>query len=138
MKKFFTTILTLLYLSASMGATIHLHYCMGKLFSWSLADKDSKNCGECGMPKKGISGHCMSFKDGCCKDSSAHFQLAKDQKTTETTYTFPTLSFVALPITTTHLPDHYVPSCITGYPTTNAPPERDKVPVFIRNCSFLI
>jgi hypothetical protein len=111
---------------------------MGKLFSWSLLDKDSQNCGECGMPKDGTSGHCMSFKDGCCKDSEAHFQLDKDQKTTEAAYTFFELSFAILPMATTVLHDNYVVSYVTGYPTTNAPPESDKVPVFIRNCTFRI
>ena len=138
MKKFLLTILSLVYLSTSMGATVHLHYCMGKLFSWSLVDKDSKICGECGMPKDGTSGHCMSFKDGCCKDSNAHFQLDKDQKTTEAAYTFSALSFAALPMAATTLQENYVVSYITGYPTTNAPPEPDKVPVFIRNCTFRI
>ncbi len=44
MKKVLTTILAFVYLSTSMGATIHLHYCMGKLASWSLIDHESKNC----------------------------------------------------------------------------------------------
>ena len=138
MKKFLLTILAFVYLTTSMGATVHLHYCMGKLFSWSLVDKDSKNCGECGMPKDGTSGRCMSFKGGCCKDSNAHFQLDKDQKTTEAAYTFCALSFAALPMATTILHDNQVASYITGYPTTNAPPEPDKVPAFIRNCNFRI
>ena len=137
-KKFVTTILAFVYLSSSMGATIHLHYCMGKLFSWSLVENGSKNCGACGMPKDGTSGHCMSFKDSCCKDSEAHFQLDKDQKTTEAAYTFSGLSFAALPITASIFHESYVVSYITGYPTTNAPPEPDKVPVFIRNCTFRI
>jgi hypothetical protein len=138
MKKFVTTILTLIYLSTSMGATVHLHYCMGKLFSWSLIDKDSKNCGQCGMPKSGMNGHCMAVKDGCCKDKHAHVQIDKDQKTTESVYKFLTPSFVALPATMTTLSDGYTASYITGYHTTNAPPEPDKVPLFIRHCTFLI
>ena len=138
MKKIFATILAVIYLSTSMGATVHLHYCMGKLFSWSLTDKESTNCGQCGMPRSNVGGHCMSFKDGCCKDKHAHVQLDKDQKTTENVYTFSDLLFVAIPHTTTTLPDLNVASYITAYPTTNAPPEPDKVPLFIRNCHFRI
>ena len=52
MKKFLTSILAFLYLSTSMGATIHLHYCMGKLASWGLIDHERKNCAQCGMIKK--------------------------------------------------------------------------------------
>jgi hypothetical protein len=138
MKKFLTTILALVYLSTSMGATVHLHYCMGKLFSWSLVDKKSKTCGECGMPKNSKDAHCLSFKDDCCKDTQAHFQLDKDQKTTENAYAFSALTIAALPMTTATLPDSYVTAYITGYPTANAPPDPDNVPVFIRNCTFRI
>jgi hypothetical protein len=138
MKKVFASILAVIYLSTSMGATVHLHYCMGKLFSWSLTDKDSKNCGQCGMPKSSMSGHCSSFKDGCCKDEQAHVQLDKDQKATENDYAFSALIFAALPAAITALPGNYVVSYIAGYPTTNAPPDQGKVPLFIRNCTFRI
>jgi len=138
MKKFLATILALVYLSTSMGATVHLHYCMGELFSWSLIDNDSKTCGQCGMPKNSMGGHCMSLKDGCCKDKDAHIQLDKDQKTTEAAYKFLTSSFIVLPATMRALPDFYVGSYAVDYPTTNAPPDPGKVPVFIRNCTFRI
>jgi hypothetical protein len=138
MKKFLTTILALVYLATSTGATIHLHYCMGKLFSWSLVDKESQNCGQCGMPKNGKNAHCLAFKDGCCKDTQAHIQLDKDQKTTEANYVFSALTIAALPMAVTILPDNYVVTYIAGYPTTNAPPEQDKVPLFLRNCTFRI
>lgn len=139
MKKFVTTILAVIYLSTSMGATVHLHYCMGKLFSWSLTDKDNKSCGYCGMPESSMGRHYMAVKkDGCCKDKHARIQLDKDQKTTEDAYTFLGLSLIALPVTTWQLPDAYVTSYIVGYPTANAPPDPDKVPLFIRNCTFRI
>ena len=83
MKKFLTTILALVYLATSTGATIHLHYCMGRLFSWSLVDKDSKTCGQCGMPKSGKDAHCLSFKDGCCKTNtptSSSTRIKRPQK----------------------------------------------------------
>ena len=86
MKKFVTTILAVIYLSTSMGATVYLHYCMGKLFSWSLADTDSKNCGQCGMPKGSVNIHCLSFKDGCCKEKQAHLRSGKSSKSPENPY----------------------------------------------------
>jgi hypothetical protein len=138
MKKVLATILAIVYLTTSMGATVHLHYCMGKLFSWSLFEKDSKNCGQCGMPKNSMGGHCMAVKDGCCKDRHTHLQLDKDQKTGETAYVFSDLSFIALPATMATSPDPYEETYIAGYPTTNSPPEPHKVPLFIRNCTFRI
>ena len=137
MKKFVATILAVVYLSTSIGATVHLHYCMGKLLNWSLTDKDNKNCGQCGMPKS-ISRNCMAFKDGCCKDKHAHVQLDKDQSTTDAVYTALSIPFIALPVAMATFPDPYTASYIAGYYTTNAPPEPDKVPVFIRNCTFRI
>ena len=41
-------------------------------------------------------------------------------------------------MTTATLHERYVTTYITGYPTTNAPPDPGKVPVFIRNCTFRI
>jgi hypothetical protein len=121
-----------------MGATVHLHYCMGKLFGWSLTDQDSKNCGQCGMPKSSMSGHCLSFKDGCCQDKHAHLQLDKDQKTTEGAYNILAFSPATLPMGTATIPDNCSASFITGYPTVNGPPGPEKCPLFIRNCTFLI
>jgi hypothetical protein len=111
---------------------------MGKLFSWSLSEKDSKNCGRCGMLKSSMGGHCVSFNDGCCQDRQAHVQLDKDQKATEDAYIFSALTMAALPVSIATIPDHYVDAYITGYPTTNAPPEPDKVPLFIHYCIFRI
>jgi hypothetical protein len=138
MKKFVTTILAFIYLSTSMGATVHLHYCMGKLFSWSLIDRESKGCSQCKMPKGDMNGHSMAFKDDCCKEKYTHVQLDKDQKTTEAAYTLVQFPYAVLPGRFAMLPDVYVASYIAGHPTTNAPPEPDKVPLFIRNCHFRI
>jgi hypothetical protein len=138
MKKLLATILAVIYLSTSMGATVHLHYCMGKLFSWGLANPDKKNCGHCGMAKSNTDSHCMAIKGGCCKDTHTIVKFDKDQKTTELTYKFFTLSFDVVSGSLANLPGLYVNSYIVGYPTTNAPPNPDKVPAFIRNCNFRI
>jgi hypothetical protein len=138
MKKVFATILSLVYLSTSIGANVHLHYCMGELFSWSLIDKDGKTCGQCGMPKSGADNHCMAAKGGCCKDTQTFVKLDKDQKVSETDYKFVAPSFEVLPANFVHLPDRYVASFVVDHPKSNAPPDHGKVPVFIRNCTFRI
>jgi hypothetical protein len=43
MKKFITAILAVLYLGTSSGATIHMHYCMGKLAEWGLGHQKFQN-----------------------------------------------------------------------------------------------
>ena len=80
MKKLLTTILAFVYLSTSMGATIHLHYCMGKLASWGLIDHESKNCAQCGMIKKNSATECMAAKMDCCRDENKQIKTDKDQK----------------------------------------------------------
>lgn len=56
MKKFFVTILTFIYLATTTGATLHTHYCMGKVFSVDFVKKDG--CTKCGM----------QTSEDCCKD----------------------------------------------------------------------
>ncbi|MDO6429964.1 hypothetical protein Q4E93_05180 [Flavitalea sp. BT771] len=138
MKKAFAIILAVVYLSTSMGATVHMHYCMGKLFSWGLVNQESQNCGLCGMPKSNKGGHCMTMKDGCCKDKQTQIKLDKDQKNSEPAYEVFSLPYETITTSLPVLADIYAVSHIVGHPTANAPPNPGKVPVFLRNCSFRI
>jgi hypothetical protein len=138
MKKFLTTILALLYLSASMGATIHLHYCMGKLISWGLIDRDSKNCTFCGMAKDDPAMHCQSGMKGCCKDEHRHIKIDKDQKATESGYKFQSPPFDILSTCFGIPRDSYFSAHVVINPNINAPPDLTKVPVFLRNGNFRI
>ena len=66
-------------MSGAMGATVHMHYCMGKLVDTSLMHDDEHLCGKCGMKKS-------TQKKGCCKDEQKTFkttdhQLAKENTT---------------------------------------------------------
>jgi hypothetical protein len=70
MKKLLVILLLMIYGSATMGTTVHLHYCMNKMVGWSLVDQQDHQCHTCGMEKKG----------GCCKDSKAQIKLAADQQ----------------------------------------------------------
>jgi hypothetical protein len=138
MKKLFATILAIVYLSTSMGATVHLHFCMGKLTSWSLANQDKESCGYCGMPKNSTNSQGIAVKGGCCKDTQTVVKLDKDQKASESAYKVFSLPADTLSGNFVNLPDRYIASLTVDYPTTNAPPDPDKVPVFIRNCAFRI
>jgi len=55
-KKFLVTILAFVYLATTTGATLHMHYCMGKIYSVDLIKKDG--CSKCGM----------AANEGCCND----------------------------------------------------------------------
>ena len=67
MKKCLATILAVLYFMTSTGATIHMHYCMGKMVSWALWHKHDKkdDCKNCSMAKK----------KGCCEDKHQTIEI---------------------------------------------------------------
>jgi hypothetical protein len=138
MKKVFATILAVLYMASSMGATLNLHYCMGKLISWGLANHDSQNCTFCGMPKDTKTEHHMMVKNGCCKDEHKQFKTDKDQKPSSTRSEF--LKQYPDPTAINQLPfaDVFLSSISIEYPTANAPPFIGKVPLFLFNRNFRI
>jgi hypothetical protein len=75
LKKVILSILAVFYLSSSIGATIHLHYCMDKFVGWGFDAPDDKECSSCGM-EKGV-------ENGCCKEDSKKIKLETDQKVAE-------------------------------------------------------
>jgi len=131
MKKVLATILAFVYLSTSMGATIHLHYCMGKLASWGLIDHESKNCPQCGMAKKTSASGCMAAKMDCCRDEHKQIKTDKDQKL------FPSEFFKYSNLTqaiTLHelaISDIKTFSPTIAYPNSNAPPILGNLPLFV-------
>ena len=72
MKKILVSIFAVFYLASSVGATVHLHYCMDKFIDWSLL-KGGDKCDKCGMEKDG----------GCCKDENKFVKNNVDQKVAE-------------------------------------------------------
>ncbi len=138
MKKFFAGLLAVLYLSTSMGASIHLHYCMGKLISWGFVNHESRNCDYCGMPKfNGQTGNPIA-KKGCCSDEHKQLKTDKDQKLPFGEYEFlkyfPDVSFLQEP----GLPEYPVSSGLITRPMANAPPDAGIQPLFLRHCNFRI
>lgn len=132
MKKFVTAILAILYIGTSSGATVHMHYCMGKLADWGLSHSKSKTCSKCGMEKT------ENSDNGCCKDEHKFFKDDSAQKITENNLSlFQSLS-VALPLSYIVLPVLDFSSVTEENPLSHAPPRTNSVAVYIRNCIFLI
>jgi hypothetical protein len=73
MRKLLVSILSIVYLTASTGTSVDMHYCMGKLVDWTFSHDDSGSCGSCGMEKKGSD-------NGCCKDEQKFVKNTIDQK----------------------------------------------------------
>jgi hypothetical protein len=136
MKKVLATILAFVYLSSSLGATIHLHYCMGKLASWGLIDHESKKCPECGMVKKTSGPQCVAAKTDCCRDEHKQINTDKDQKLSPSEfYKYNNLSQdLALNELTIQNIKAFLISI--EYPKTNAPPLLVKLPLFVLYRNF--
>ena len=127
MKKFIVTILALVYLVSSAGATIHLHYCMDKLVNWSLSERPGNLCETCGMEADG----------NCCKDEHHFIKINTDQKTAQFDIPLFQITAIATPayfiITTSEL---YF-SQKAKHPASHIPPNGG-VDILIRNCVFRI
>lgn len=131
MKKIIVTIFAFLYLAVSSGATVHLHYCMGKLVKWELFHKkDNGKCSKCGMAKS-------SSKDGCCKDENKLVKIEKDQRVAEAACSVQLFS-VAISVSFVETPVVPVLFVTKACPVSNSPPRSPLVAVYIRNCSILI
>jgi len=139
MKKVIAFILAVLYLSTSMGATVHLHYCMGKLVDWGLLDHGSKDCTSCGMPKlqSGSGEGCIVEMKGCCHDEHKHFKNEKDQKAGQASFDLAKITpVIADPSYIGQ--DPFVNSLVVDQPSDNGPPLLNGLPLFLRYCNFRI
>ncbi len=133
MKKLIVTILTFVYITSATGATIHLHYCMGKLVEWSFWKNKSEKCDNCGMDKADAG------YGNCCKDDHKQLKLDKDQKITEANFKWLQSTFcttVYIPFYRIHNVDFVFIQEKNQY--SQAPPPCISVAVCIRNCTFLI
>ena len=130
MKKFIVSILAVLYLSSSIGATVHLHYCMDKLIGWSLEHSKGNRCSTCGMIKK-------QKAKSCCKDEYKQLKLQNDQKAAAS-YQSIQLSSVAILTNFFITPSVNLTSLTEENPLSHAPPGSKSIPLYIRNSVFLI
>jgi hypothetical protein len=74
MKNFVLSILAVLYMFSTTGATLQMHYCMGTLADWSIGHDNSETCGRCGMEKTD------EQANGCCNDEETFIKNTADQK----------------------------------------------------------
>jgi hypothetical protein len=129
MKTFLVTILAIFYLGASTGATVHLHYCMGKLVDIKLWHSKAGKCGNCGMKKS------TAFTKKCCKDEHKIVKLEKDQKSVENGLQLAQTA-AATPAACIELPQVYITSIVEGLPVSHAPPRSIKTHILY--CNFRI
>lgn len=132
MKRFAATILAVLYLVTSAGATLQLHYCMDKLVDWNTGQHESATCGQCGMEKE------TGKDDGCCKYEHKFFKVNPDQKAAENSLLMMTLAIgLPEPFATSPAAYHAVAADRQTYPV-QIPPRSSGIPVYILHNNFLI
>ena len=125
MKKILVSIFAVFYLASSVGATVHLHYCMDKFINWSLL-KGGEKCNKCGMEKDG----------GCCKDENKFVKNNIDQKLAESSIQLIQVAAVAMPVTFVCTSDYYFTSIIQENLLSHAPLRNSGVGIYILNSVF--
>ena len=134
MKRLLAVVIAVCYLCLSIGVTVHVHYCMGKIVGTSLIEQDKDHhCSHCGMNK-------TSSKKGCCKDEHKVYKSTNDQLITKALVIkanfcgFVPASLPAFPQAA------YLTSPYKDYSSkANAPPRRaPDCPVYIRLRNFRV
>ena len=140
MKKLLVTILAVVYLTSTIGATVHFHYCMDKLVAWGLKQEksDKGTCQYCGMHKSTASKHYVKAIKGCCKDDQKHVKLVDDQKPSVTAFKFAKIPGEFISSVFSDHSFEYVSSIHEEYPVNHAPPRQSGIPIFILNCVYRI
>ncbi len=131
MKKLLLTILAFVYLGVSTGATIHIHYCMGKLVNVGLIDKSSARCDKCGMATK-------QQGKGCCHDEQHFVKVEKDQNTATAAYQLMQLPSFAVTTNYFELSQISIGAFVQEHPVSNGPPVKRLIPIFLLNRNFRI
>jgi len=127
MKKILVSILAVFYLASSVGATVHLHYCMDKFINWSLL-KGGDKCSKCGMEKDG----------GCCKDENKFVKNNIDQKVAESSFQLIQMAAVTTPAVFIYTSEYHFSSIIQENHLSHAPPRNNGVGIYILNSVFRI
>ncbi len=132
MKRALLTLFAIFFLSVSSGATVHFHYCMGKLVNWGLTAPQKEQCDLCGMSKKQVK------KNNCCKDDYKQAKIDNSKKVTATSYQFNPPVVINNPIFDPINELIALPAQFLQAVYANAPPEQVGVAIFIRNCTYRI
>ena len=132
MKKAIITILAVVYLVASNGATVYTHYCMGKAASWNFWPDDNRTCGRCEMEEN------SGPENGCCEDVYITVKMDEDQKLPVVLHYLVHFSPSTTPIPVTEFLPEGVPSETKTHPPSDALLRSQAIATFLLNCVFRI
>ena len=129
MKKLIIILVLLVYSAATIGATVHLHYCMNQFAGWDLWHNDKDNeCSKCGMKEN---------KGGCCKDEQKQIKIEDDHQKSTVAHS---IQITATPAIITPYPSFTFNAIgLAQYiPASNAPPPIPQERLYVLNCVFLV
>lgn len=128
MKKAASSILLIIYIAATSGIAINLHYCMNLFDSFQIGASKTEICGKCGMHTEDA--------NGCCHDEVKIIKLQDDQQSASLNYQF------VSPEALIENPVPFVtePVIITGekFSVNNHSPPLSKQDTYLQNCVFRI
>jgi len=130
MKKAVAIFLMGLYGFSNIGATVNVHYCMGRLIAVNLWAGNAKVCTNCGMPKEKW--------HGCCRDEQRQVTTHADGQLKAPSFTFETFSQPALLTPIIFYGHTKMQATTLAYTVINAPPWPPGKKRNILYCSFLI
>lgn len=127
------TFLVFLYLGTSSGFAMHFHYCMNELIGTSLVETALEDCENCGMEKS------STIDNGCCKEEYKQLKVDTNESIEDFALQMMQTLSTSLPPATFEIPSFLqLATSAADYPLVNSPPEKAKVPVYLRNCVFRI
>ena len=129
MKKILVAILLFTYSFAASGASVELHYCMGKLIGWDFEYTSKNDCRNCGMKTKPAK--------GCCDNKQIQAKVDKDQQAAYNNILLASDHFAIIPAYTI-IEDVLVNAKSIVHPSIHAPPPLSDTPSYLLNCNFRI
>jgi hypothetical protein len=119
-------------MAGAMGATVHMHYCMGKLVGASLIEQDEDMCGKCGMSTK-------DKKKSCCKDEHKTIKTA-DHQVAKAHFDFAHQQFqpAVLPAFICYIPRFCAAPCKKAAQAHSPPSSWRTQPIYLQVCNFRI
>ena len=126
MKKLFLFCFSLLFIAASSGASVSIHYCRGKVSAVSLSLLSAPGCA-CGKkaPKK-----------SCCKTETKLVKMQDDARQPEFINNNAFTPVIALPLQEISFTVAVVPNSNSRSLTVNDPPDALHVPLYLRHRVF--
>jgi hypothetical protein len=130
MKRFLTYIIAFIYLTFSVGATVHLHYCMGEFVKISLSDTNSGSCAKCGMDTHAADNDCCKDVQVSAKISDAHYSTPVNH-----TFEYPYALIVSYPLLVDDAV-HQIENSQVSSPVNQS--STGESPLYIQFCNFRI